>query len=191
MLSLFLPQASPRHLRLRLAQWLLLSVDLPHCAGEAGGRNTGKQAGRQVGAPHFLNLAAEPHTNKHVHLCTRCMKQRNCVCWETCRQDSSDHCGEICHAGGSFYWSGANIALLCGSLGSEGENVCSSLFTVGILARVLQYYLRFWDEIPFLFISRTLVGFIVGYSWLCMHTKHFIQHVILTRMWASSSAHCK
>lgn len=64
--------------------------------------------GRQAGCI-ILNLAV-PHTNKHTHLCTRCVKQRNCVCLETCRQDSSDHCGEIYHAAGSFYWSGANIS---------------------------------------------------------------------------------
>lgn len=134
MLSLFFPQASPRHLRQCLARWLLLSVDPPHSAGEAGGRN--------AGTPHSPNLAVEPHTNKHIG--ARCVKQRNCLLgdlqsgqhWPLWRDLS-------CWRQFLLKWS---------QLGYEGENVWSNLFTVGILACTFQYYLRkFWDKMTFTF----------------------------------------
>lgn len=44
MLSLFLPQPGPRHLRPGLARRLLLGVDLPQCAGEGEGGEGGRHS---------------------------------------------------------------------------------------------------------------------------------------------------
>lgn len=96
-----------------------------------------------------------------------------CLGWSTilCRWGWSRG-GGGCHAGSSFYWSGANIAFLCGSLDYEGGNVCSSLFTMGILTLIFQYYPWLWDKIPFWFIT----------VWIFMNVQTYKR---LTRIWSS------